>query len=144
MRKQREDEVLWIRIQAYDHNKRKPLFTAKADFGPSYLDVSEVDSEDPYWNTETVCAFLDRRALQTAPKDYADDLPALEKLKLADNKHLFGRMKEAYILLAMLDDFALPEDAIKVHPLEDTIVSMIDWDVKYAALYLWKSMEISS
>lgn len=111
------------------------------DFEPDILIVNSVESSNPAWDKESVRLFLYDRAYEMSPKSYEDDLPALEKLDLAYNRHLFGRMSEAFILLAMLGNFSVPEDKIRIYPLKDEIVSMMTWASKYGTVYLWNKRE---
>ena len=128
---------MFIDIEAYDHKLNKVLFKAKADFGPDYLNIESGDINNSISLSE-IYDFLNNRALRMAPKDYKDDEIALKKLDLLYNKHLFGRMIESYILLAMLDNFSVPDDDIKIYPINDTIVNMINWSVKYGTTYIWR------
>ncbi len=128
-------------IEAYDHNLHTSIFTAEIDFEPEILLVNSVENSNPVWNEESVRNFLYNRAYEMAPKSYEDDLPALKRLGLTYNRHMFGRMSEAAVLLAILDNFSTPEDEIRVYPLKNDVVCMIAWASKYGNVYLWKKRE---
>ena len=131
-----------IPIEAYSHKHEKVLFRATVDFGPDYINIREVYDTDNRFNEATVFIFLEERACNYIPNGYMEDDIALNKLNLMFNKHLFGRMGEAYILLAMLDNFKLKSDSIAVYPLKEEIMYFGEWSPKYAALYLWKKRSI--
>ncbi len=125
-----------IWIEAYSQKWQKTLFTAEVHFGPDYIHVLSTDSEK--YDPEIITVFLEERARHYISEGFSGDNDALERLKLTYNRHLFGRMSEAYVLLAMLDYFALPSDSIVVHPVYDTLLCMYHWAPKYGTFYPWK------
>ncbi len=130
-----------IPVEAYSHKHEKVLFKATVDFGPDYINIRDVCSTDEKYNDVTVYMFLEERANQYISKTYMDDEKALEKLNLVYNRHLFGRMSEAYVLLALLDNFKVSSDSIAVYPLKDEILYFGQWAPKYGTIYLWNKRE---
>ena len=128
---------MYIDFEVFDHKENKVLFTGKADFGPGLIDILSVNSPDSDISVSFAENFLDNRALLMAPKTYEDDALALNELDLVYNKHRFGRMNEAYVLLAMLNNFAVSDDEIRLYPIKNELICMYNWNSKYGTIYPW-------
>lgn len=77
----------------------------------------------------------------TLPISLETDIKILKKLNLIKRKNEFGRMNEACVLYALLNNFSKDTDNLKLYPLKDEIISMINYDYRYSNIYLLKKRD---
>ncbi len=124
-----------MNIEIYDNENNIQLYTADITFGLNVLIVNKSNNIDK----EKLQYFLSNRA--EYPISTEMDLKILKKLNLLARKNEFGRMNEARVLYALLDNFSKDTDNLKLYPLKDEIISMINYDYRYSNIYLLKKRD---
>ena len=124
-----------MNIEIYDNKNNIQLYTADITFGLNVLIVNKSNNIDK----EKLQYFLSNRA--EYPISTEMDLKILKKLNLLARKNEFGRMNEACVLYALLNNFSKDTDNLKLYPLKDEIISMINYDYRYSNIYLLKKRD---
>lgn len=122
-------------IEIYDTLNKLQLYTADITFGLDILIVNKSNDIKP----DILHNFLMDRT--TLPISLETDIKILKKLNLIKRKNEFGRMNEACVLYALLNNFSKDTDNLKLYPLKDEIISMINYDYRYSNIYLLKKRD---
>lgn len=122
-------------IEVYDHSTNQQICQAEILLGLDNLIVKQCNNYDPKDLEELLEA---RSAIPS--KIEMDDI-ILKKLGLTKRKYEFGRMTEARVLYAALNNFKTNKDQIAVYPLENTTICMIALDNRYSNIYFWNKRE---
>lgn len=119
-------------VEIYDALNKIQLYTADITFGLDTLIINNsfnISSKHLY-------DFLIART--NLPVSNETDIKILTRLNLLNRKNEFGRMNEACVLYALLNNFSQNTDNLKLYPLKDAIISMINYDYRYSNIYLLK------
>lgn len=134
-----------MEIEVYDYKTNTVLCKADVIFGLDTVIVKEcIPNKNIDLNPFTkvyLSRFLEARA--ELPYSVETDKKVLSKLNLTDRANLFGRMNEACVLYAMLNNFTTPKDNdIEVFPMKDEIICMVELDSRYSNIYIWHKRRI--
>ncbi len=119
-----------MNIEIYDNENNIQLYTADITFGLNVLIVNKSNNIDK----EKLQYFLSNRA--EYPISTEMDLKILKKLNLLARKNEFGRMNEACVLYALLNNFRSQYDSICLYPLQDELINMCYLDYRYSNIYI--------
>lgn len=122
-------------VEIYDALNKIQLYTADITFGLDTLIINNsfnISSKHLY-------DFLIART--NLPVSNETDIKILTRLNLLNRKNEFGRMNEACVLYALLNNFSQNTDNLKLYPLKDAIISMINYDYRYSNIYLLKKRD---
>lgn len=123
-----------MNVKLYN-KERKVLVQADVTFGLDVLFVNKCNgtmNEDEFENW-----LINRTNIEF---DYETDDIILKKLNLYHRKKDFGRMNEAKVLYAMLNNFKGNDDLL-LYPEKTELISMVSYDWRYSNIYIWKSLE---
>lgn len=138
-----------MKIEIYDYKRDIIYCMADITFGLDVFIINEcnpnLEIENNPFNMEYLVSFLEKRS--NFPISIETDKKILNRLGMTDKANLFGRMNEASVLYAMLNNFSaidteasdsiIKDTDIEVFPIKDELICMVELDQRYSNLYVW-------
>lgn len=128
-----------MEIEIYDYKTNLTFCKADVIFGLDTFIIRKCipnpEIENNPFNIRFLSEFFETRA--ELPCSIDTDKKVLNKLGLLNKANLFGRMNEACILYAMLNNFVSDNDDLEVFPMKDEIICIVELDQRYSNIYVW-------
>lgn len=120
-----------MKVEIINKRTQELICQADIDFG---LETYIINSVQGITEEELEC-FLEEHSL--LPCTYEIDEIILKRLNLYSRKNLFGRMSEAKILYALLNNFESDKDDYILYPTENTYICLHALDCRYSNIYIF-------
>lgn len=125
-----------MQVMLVNKKEKKIICIADILFGLDVLIVESCNGMDVI----KLQVLLEERAKIKNYTYEMDDI-ILKKLNLYHKRNQFGRMNEACVLYAMLNNFEKEDDDLALYPIRNEFVCMVVYDPNYSNLYIWRTFD---